>query len=232
MAPRFLRTLAWLSLGACAQGRAPASPDAEEIRRADAMPAADAAPTMRTLSQTTSDAIVPANAVACVQNATGFTLENSYYRAFSLTAEGIAGPFETASVRFGVQDAVATDGSQDVTVRLHRYTGTVGANLTVAAMTELASTVVAVPDQSSTFVTAPLVTTVPAGSTLVVEILSPDGTAAGDSFFIGSNQAGETGDGYVRGPGCNLTNPTAFDTLALPEGDPTLIDILISVTGT
>ena len=51
-----------------------------------------------------------------------------------------------------------------------------------------------IPDQSVTIFNVPIAATVPAGTLeLVMEVMNPDGVAAGNMFFIGSNTASETG---------------------------------------
>ena len=140
-------------------------------------PAADASPTpdapipidaqvvdaliMRTLSQT-SDMTVADNAtIAC--GAAGTTRENSWYRVFPLTTFGIAGAFNVTQVAFAVESAGPT--AQMVEIRLGTYAGTPGTLLNTAMIGELETATVQVPASTTAqLLTAPLSTTVPAGS--------------------------------------------------------------------
>ena len=97
--------------------------------------------------------------------------------------------YNVTSVSFGVESA---NNTQPVTVRL--YTNS-GAPFPGGTRTQIAtSTINVTAAQTGTVVTTPLVVTVPAGtSELVMELFTPDGTTAGNLFFVGSNAT--TGDG-------------------------------------
>jgi hypothetical protein len=64
-------------------------------------------------------------------------------------------------------------------------------------------------------------TTFMPGETLVVEINSPNGISAGNTFFIGSNSAGQSAPGYLRAPGttagCNINEPATLVSLGAPN---------------
>lgn len=74
-----------------------------------------------------------------------------------------------------------------------------------------------VPDQSATILNVPITADVPAGSELVLEVFTPDGTAAGNLFFIGSNTAPETGPSYISAPDCGLDDPTTTAAIGFPN---------------
>ena len=60
----------------------------------------------------------------------------------------------------------------------------------------------------------PITATVPAGTLeLVMEVTNPDGVAAGNMFFIGSNASPETGPSYLSAADCGITDPTPTQTL-------------------
>jgi hypothetical protein len=113
-------------------------------------------------------------------------------------------------VELGIESASGGGGSQPLTVNLYRNSGSPfpGGSLTV-----LGSAGVVVADQTLTMVSVPVAATVAKGGQLVVEILVPDGTAAHNLFFIGSNPAAESGPSYVRAPACGVATP-------VPMGDP------------
>ena len=113
--------------------------------------------------------------------------------------------------------------TQPVTVRL--YTNTGGAfpggtrNLLATANFSLA-------DQAGTIVNFPIAADVPAGSELVVEFFTPDGTASGNLIFIGSNSAAETGPSYLSAADCGVPNPTTTAALGFPD-----MHIVMNVNG-
>jgi subtilisin-like proprotein convertase family protein len=193
-----------------------------------------------TITHSSSQAITPLNSVSC-NDGVGHT-DNSYWRAFSLTAFGITGAFDVQSVDIGIEQATAGGAAgapnkksiskskkgggkivtspngqgQPLTVNIYTSsqpfpTGFPG-SLTLIGT---ASTTVA--DQSGTILNVPITGTAPAGSELVVEIFTPDGTATGNLFFIGSNSAAETGPSYLSAADCGVTTPTTTAGLGFPD---------------
>ena len=83
----------------------------------------------------------------------------------------------------------------------------------------IASSTVPVPDSASgTVLSVPLAVTVPAGtSELVMELFTPDGQAAGNLFFVGSNAAAETGPSYLSAAACGITTPTTTAAIGFPN---------------
>ena len=69
-------------------------------------------------------------------------------------------------------------------------------------------------------------------ATVVAEVFVPDGRTAGNQFFIGSNDAAETGPSYLKAADCGASEPITFDAAAasLPAPRP-VVRILLSVTG-
>lgn len=205
----------------------PGTPDA---RPPDAMvPVPDAMPGMVTMTQTTASNIVVPNSLSCNDGSPFFdTAENSYYRAFKLSDYGVSGTFHVQHVDFAVETAAKGGASQSVTVKLYTYTGaTGGTTLDTAAMTLVGSKVVTVPDTTTgEMLSATIAANVPSTATIVAEVFVPDGTTAGNEFFIGSNTGGESAPGYIRAPDCSTPTPTSFASV----GSGT-VDILITVTG-
>ncbi len=201
--------------------------------------------TPTTITHSTSQAITSLNSVSC--NAGGIHVENSYYRAFTLSSFGITNQFDIASVDIGVELANAGGTApigkasisanakgkafapgattQPITIKLYTSsmpfpTGFPG------SLTQIGITNTTVNDTSLSVVNIPVIGSAPAGSQLVVEVLTPDGTAAGNSFFIGSNAAAETGPSYLRAPGCGITTPTTAAALGFPN-----MHIVMNVNG-
>ncbi len=68
--------------------------------------------------------------------------------------------------------------------------------------------------------------TVPAGSTLVVEFLTPDGAADGNLIFVGSNNLGQTAPTYLAAADCGITEPDTTDSIGFPD-----MQLVMNVTG-
>ena len=150
------------------------------------------------LTQSISQAITAANSVSC--NAGGLHTDNSYYRAFPITAD-----INVCEVQFGIETAAGAGGTQPVTVNL--YTGTGAFPGTFGSYTQIASNALSVPDQAASIFPTAISGLAAAGSNLVVEVFTPEGQTAGNSFFIGSNAGGETAPSYLMAADCGLTAP-------------------------
>jgi len=48
-------------------------------------------------------------------------------------------------------------------------------------------------------------------------VFSPSGEADGNSFFIGSNNLGETDPSYIMAPTCGITEPTLISAVGFPN---------------
>lgn len=170
-----------------------------------------------TLTQSSSQAITSLNSVSC--NAGGLHADNSYYRSFPLSAD-----INVCEVQFGIETATGATGSQPVTVNL--YTGTGAFPGTFGSYTQIASSAISVPDQAASIFPAAISGLALAGSNLVVEVFTPDGQTAGNSFFIGSNAAGETAPSYLAAATCGLTAPATTASIGFPG-----MNIVMNVVG-
>jgi hypothetical protein len=94
------------------------------------------------------------------------------------------------------------------------------------SLTLIGTTNTTVLDQAGTIINVPVAGTAPAGSQLVVEVFTPDGTAAGNLIFIGSNAAPETGPSYLSAADCGVPNPTTTAALGFPN-----MHIVMNVNG-
>jgi hypothetical protein len=232
-----MRRLALLLLGACASGGQPDVPDALRVDGMHVdMVLIDAPPT-QTLSQTASNALEAGTSQACLAASSG-TAPNNYYRVFDLAAFDIATDFHVSQVTFQVEhcDQLSGTAGATVVVRVGTYSGTPGDTLTLANMTVLASVNnVMVPEviedpgpppvTAGATVTAPISATIPAGQKLFVEIDAPDGNALYE-MYMGANNDGEMGFGYVLAPTCGISVPTNISSIV---GEP--LHLLITVTG-
>lgn len=178
-----------------------------------------------TLTQSTSNAITAGNSVSC--NSGGIHTDNSYFRAYSL---GAFNGFDVCGVTVGIEEATsglvrAAEGTgQPVTVRLY---SNVGGAFPAGTRTQVGTATVNVVDQAGTLLNVPVTGTLAAGSELVVEVFTPDGNAAGNSFFIGSNAAGESAPSYLQAADCGITAPTSTGAIGFAN-----MQIVLNATGT
>ncbi|MCB0077764.1 MAG: hypothetical protein KDD73_10150 [Anaerolineales bacterium] len=188
---------------------------------------------MVTITHSVSQDIVPLNSVSC--NSGGSHTDNSYFRRFDLADDfGITGDFDVTNVEFGIETAQSFNGSQPVTVRLWSIGDE--AAFTLANVTLVTQEDLSVANQDLTIYSAAIAGTIAAGDELVVEVFTPNGQAAGDAFFIGSNPFGETDPSYLLAPDCGVTTPTSTAAIGFPdmhivmnvigdEGSPTAVTI-------
>ena len=194
-------------------------------------PMADAAPVAVTLSQNTNGTTIgSASSVACGNNTTGDTRENSWYRVFKLADHNIVGGLRVTAVTFGVQEA---SGSPQVQVKIGTYSGNITpppATLDTGLITPLNAATFTVPNTvatAATTVTVPITANVPALSQMIVEVFSPDFNNMGRYFYLGGNGGGESRPGYLRAPTCLETQPKTTTALGFPTSH-----LVITVAGT
>lgn len=195
-------------------------------------PDAQDPPMTVTLTQTTSQTLKDANSIACADSGDGTTRGASYYRVFDLPALGINKPFTVSKITFQVETCTRLSGAGCTTVAAHvgTYSGTVGGGtLSLASRTVLATNAtVTVPAGSATTVEAPITATIPAGQKLIIDIEAPD-QANTYSFFVGSNDGGESGFGYILSSGCSVNQPTNISAVSSMYP---AVHLLMTVTGT
>jgi hypothetical protein len=202
-----------------------------------------------TITQSSSQAITPLNSVSC--NSIDGHTDNSYWRAFTLSSFGIGGAFGVQSVDIGIEQATAGSStrsggkhtssiSKNSKTRVVNAPSATGQPLTVnlytsnqpfptgfpGALTLIGTASVMVADQAGTILNVPVTGTAAAGSQLVVEVFTPNGEAAGNFFFVGSNAAGESGPSYISAADCGITTPTPTSAIGFPE-----MQIVMNVNG-
>ncbi len=91
-----------------------------------------------------------------------------------------------------------------MTLNLYELSG----DISTGSRAQLSSIVLSIPDQTLGLFNAAVDAMVPAGSTLLVELLTPDGRSAGNSFVPGSNQTAEMSPTYLEAPDCSVSAPT------------------------
>jgi subtilisin-like proprotein convertase family protein len=170
------------------------------------------------LTQSTSLSITGGNSVSC--NAGGLHTDNSYFRSFALAAD-----INVCEVQFGIETATGAGGTQPVTVNLYSGSGAFPGTFP-GSYTQIGSAALNVPDQAATIFPATIGGLATAGSNLVVEVFTPDGQAAGNSFFIGSNTSGESAPSYLQAADCGLTSPATTASVGFPG-----MNIVMNVVG-
>jgi hypothetical protein len=148
--------------------------------------------------------------IAC--NISNIVLQNSYYRAFELSDFGINNDFDICAVAIGISQAIAPSGSQPLTVNLYIS----DPDFPNGTLTPIGTTSIQLTDQSFAIATIPVAGIAPAGSELVVEIFVPNGQAAGNTFFFGTNDDGQTGPSYIEAPDCGAFTPTPLSSVGFP----------------
>ncbi len=169
------------------------------------------------LTQSGSLAITLQNSVSC--NDAGIHAENFYYRRFDLdTYFSATGTVTIASVDIGVEQAVGgSGGSQPINLNLYAIPN--ASPLTVANLgAPIGTASISLPDQGLAMQNIPVAASLN-GLThdLVVEVHSPDGETAGNSFFIGSNATASINPNgapsYLRAADCGVTEPTPVSSI-------------------
>ena len=163
-----------------------------------------------TITQSVSQVIEPANAIACFNSAEGITLDNSFFRVFDLSAEGVA-EFTATSVEFGIETAVSGTGTQPASLNFYTLSGA----FTRANLTRIGSTSFDIPDQDLSLFTVAVsgVEMATNAAQFVVELRLE---ATGNAFFPGTNNAGEEAPTYIASDGCSLPDPVTYASIGAP----------------
>lgn len=171
------------------------------------------------MTHSNSQVITPANAISC--NAAGNHADNSYWRSFNLCSPfGIQDEMTITEIQFGVENATPGAGAATQPVLIRIYEDPDGgppvpsANLILlhSETINMGTVTAAVFNQ---VLSAPVV--VPCLATVVVEIHTPNGQAAGHTFFMGSNALGQTGPSYISSVACSINEPTDLATIGFPN---------------
>ena len=140
---------------------------------------------------------------------------DSYYRRFNLDEDHTLGAtLSISEVEFAVEAAPATP----LTLTINLYEIAHDDEFLLANLNNIGSTTVGVSELDNLTVVSTLVSGVIDGgmNDLVVEVFAADATN-GESFFIGSNAAGESAPSYIVSAGCSSTEPTDTAGLGYPD---------------
>lgn len=175
-----------------------------------------------TLTQSTQQAIAAGRSVTCQGLFGLWEYETSYLRHFTPADFGVVGDLEVSSVTFGIEGFLGL--STRLTVNLYTLTD---APLRYQNLHRIgtATTRLGTGLDRMSAIEVPVTGTVPAGSTLVVEVRAPANVLS--SFFLGAHPDGQAADSYLRAPKCGLPEPTPTQEIGLPQ-----LQFLINVTGT
>ncbi|GAB2465244.1 hypothetical protein GCM10027063_03210 [Promicromonospora xylanilytica] len=173
-------------------------------------------PDATTITHSASQDITELNSASC--GGLAGTTENHFFRTFTLSDFGIDGDFEVSEVSFGVEKATA----QTLTVNLYTLDG----ELTFANLTSIGTAEASIPASTLTMISVPVTGEVPAGATLVVEVVSPNQQSNGGVFYIGSNAAGQSAPSYLSATDCSLPEPATTDSIGWPD-----MHIVMNVSG-
>ena len=169
------------------------------------------------ITESTSQEIVDGNSVAC-NNGVG-TTENHYYRAFNMNTFTGGADYLVTSVSFGIELATSGTGTgQPLTVNLYANHGSPFPGGDWQSNMIATSGEINIPDQADAIFNVPLIVTAPGSALeLVMEVTTPDGTAVGNLFFIGSNPDPETGLSYLEAADCGVNTPTPTGDIGFPD---------------
>jgi hypothetical protein len=165
------------------------------------------------ITHSLSQSIMASNSISC--NSGGLHTDNSYMRVFDLQGSfGISGPINVTSVDFAIESASAgSGGTQPATINIYTLSGP----LLFSNLTLIATQPLSVPNQTFGYMNVPISANIPAGSIMVVEIFTPDGQAAGNKLFLGSNNLGQTGPTYIAAALCGISEPTDVALIGFPN---------------
>jgi subtilisin family serine protease len=176
-----------------------------------------------TITESTSQAIVDGNSVACGPGAS----TTHYWRAFDMNTFTGGLEYDITSVEFGIEQAQSATGTgQSVTVNLYTNGGTPFPNGTLTKVAT--SGLLNIPDQADTIFNVPITVSVPAGTLeLVMELVAPDGDPTNNIFFIGSNPDPETRTSYISAADCGTPDPVPVADIGFPD-----MHYVVNVNGT
>ena len=166
-----------------------------------------------TITESTSQAIVDGNSVACAPGAS----TTHYWRAFDMNTFTGGQEYDVTSVSFGIELAQSATGTgQSVTVNLYTNSGSPFPNGT---LTKIATSgLLNIPDQADAIFNLPIAISVPAGTLeLVMEVVAPDGDPTNNFFFIGSNPDPETRTSYISAADCGTPDPVPVADIGFPD---------------
>ncbi len=162
--------------------------------------------------------------VACGDENTGETSENSFYRRFYLSEHDAAASATVSAVTIALRDGDAgANAALPITVNLYTIPASTPVDtIPLAALTPIGTTTqnVSVPEGNEpTNFTIPVTGTIAdtTASNLVVEWTNGPGAQSLPSFYPANNEAAETHPSFIRAPECGGTAPATFASIGFPS---------------
>ena len=190
--------------------------------------------------------------VAC--QAGGLHADNSYFRVYDLiNGFGVSDEILINCVTSSINASNVAAGAAGQPIRVRIHTDINGGDPNLADLTMIYEEEFLVPDVANVsynFIIGtgtidpdvlglpvtpaiPCLNTISPGATLVVEVFSPDGQAAGHGYFTASPAAlgapaMEIGSTYLFAPACGLTNPIPFQGIGFNQS--VVVDLSYTIT--
>lgn len=170
---------------------------------------------------------IVAGSVAC--GAEGVTSENHYYKEFNLDNLGVEGEFHIQNFQFGIE-GVQSPADPEVLINVELYKTTVTnfpATWGGPDYEEIANETVGVTEEDNLSIFTvnfddPI--TVEADEVIIAHIWHGDHEM--QSFYIGSNSAGDDVPSYLMASGCEIDQPTPISQIADE------VNIVMNIQGT
>lgn len=156
------------------------------------------------------------------------TSENHYYRAFKPSDYIACDSFIVDTVFFGVSRAYNPNGTgTPIIVNLYKLNGTVLNTANLILLNTISGTI---NNYDTVIIKANIIdpVAVSGNTTIVAEIMSPDGSFDGHYFYMGINDAGETAPSYFKAPQCNFNDIITFPSIGISEFTNDNIVLLLS----
>lgn len=167
------------------------------------------------ITQSNSQDIEAGAGIACATHPISFR-NNNFYRDFDLAGDfGITDGFEVNAVEFAI-DAISTPNGFPITINI--YSATPGTFPNGTLTLEGSEVYMASNADALSIVNVPVSAIIPAGQSMVVEMVLIDDGSDTNYMTMGVNSAGETGPSYIMAPDCGAGVPTPFSNLGLSVG--------------
>lgn len=172
------------------------------------------------ITHSLSQTIDPGTSISC--NTGGIHYENSYYRVFDLEKEfNLNGDWLVQNVEIGIGEAISgTDNSQPVNIVFYvmsKYENEIIEDSLTQKGDTLKFDVFNYESGTLKNVEVTPNVNVKLGQVLVVEVRVPNGQDDDHSFFIGSNDLGETDSTFIKAGGCYINTPVPMSEILYPD---------------
>ena len=172
--------------------------------------------------------VTTGNSVSCNGGTPDFFhADNSYLRRFDLDGDHAAtGTVNLTNVSIGVEQSTPSGATQPIELRLYSIPN--ASALTFANLSLIATEAVDVGTLSAAMLDIPVSASIDGvANDLVVEVFTPDGQTALNTFFMGSNAAGQTGPSFLAASTCGIAEPTDTAGIGFPN-----MHVVMTVTAT